>query len=174
MKRTVTLGFLLAVSMLLAYVESLIPFGIGIPGIKLGLPNLVVVLMMYIYNDKEALLVNLVRIVLSGFLFSNLYTILYSLAGALCSFAIMFLLKKTKKFSIIGISISGGVFHNVGQLLVAMIVVDKHAKFAFILYMWYNDFWYTDRINNWYCWQTIDALYCTTGGKKCTLISKER
>lgn len=135
MKRTVTLAFLLAVSMLLAYVESLIPFGIGIPGIKLGLPNLVVVLMMYIYNDKEALLVNLVRIVLSGFLFSNLYTILYSLAGALCSFAIMFLLKKTKKFSIIGISISGGVFHNVGQLLVAMIVVQTVAVAFYLPYL---------------------------------------
>ena len=72
MKRTVILGFLLAVSMLLSYIESLLPLSIGIPGIKLGLPNLIVVLILYIYNGKEALLVNVARILLSGFLFSNL------------------------------------------------------------------------------------------------------
>lgn len=135
MKRTVTLGFLLAVSMLLSYIESLLPFGIGIPGIKLGLPNMVVLLLLYLYSGREALLVNVLRIVLSGFLFSNLYTILYSMAGALCSFAVMCLLKKTKKFSMIGISISGGVFHNVGQLCMAMLVVKTSAVAFYLPYL---------------------------------------
>lgn len=135
MKRTVTLGFLLAVAMLLSYVESLIPFGIGIPGIKLGLPNLIVLLMLYLYSGREAIVVNLLRIILSGFLFSNLYTILYSLAGALCSFGIMYLLKKTGKFSVIGISVSGGVFHNIGQMFVAMLVVETFAVAFYLPYL---------------------------------------
>ncbi|MBO5209246.1 MAG: Gx transporter family protein [Lachnospiraceae bacterium] len=135
MKRTVTLGFLLAVSMLLSYIESLIPFSIGIPGIKLGLPNLIVLIMMYRYSGREALVVNIMRIVLSGFLFSNLYTILYSLAGALCSFGIMYLLKRTGKFSVLGISISGGVFHNIGQVLVAMFVVETYAAAFYLPYL---------------------------------------
>ena len=135
MKRTVILGFLLAVSMLLSYIESLLPLSIGIPGIKLGLPNLIVVLILYIYNGKEALLVNVARILLSGFLFSNLYTILYSLADALFSFAIMLLLKKTGKFSLVGVSICGGVFHNVGQILVAIFVVETFAAAFYLPYL---------------------------------------
>lgn len=135
MKRTVTLGFLLAVSLLLSYIESLLPFGIGIPGIKLGLPNMIVILLLYLYSGREALLVNMLRIIVSGFLFSNLYTILYSLAGAFCSFVIMYLLKKTKKFSLIGISVSGGVFHNIGQLLMAVLVVKSVAAVFYLPYL---------------------------------------
>ncbi len=167
-KRTVELGFFLALALILAYVESLIPFSFGIPGIKLGLPNLIVVLLLYnvctiqtnrvdsddtaqdnrIGQDekskdnsaeqetalrdnrgkwdgvREALLVNGLRIILSGFLFSNLYTILYSLAGAVCSFAAMLLGRRLKCFSVIGVSILGGVFHNIGQIIVAMLVVE--------------------------------------------------
>ncbi|MDD6811398.1 MAG: Gx transporter family protein [Lachnospiraceae bacterium] len=135
MKRTVTLGFLLAVAMILSYVESLIPFSIGIPGMKLGLPNLVVVLLLYLYGSREALLVNTTRIVLSGLLFSNLYTVVYSMAGALCSFGVMLLLKRTGKFSIIGVSIGGGVFHNMGQLLLAMLVVETYAVSFYLPYL---------------------------------------
>lgn len=135
MKKTVTLGFLLAVAMILSYVESLIPFSIGIPGIKLGLPNLIVLLLLYLYGSREALLVNMMRIVLSGFLFSGLYTIIYSLAGAICSFSVMLLLKKTGKFSMIGISIGGGVFHNIGQILVAMFVVENYAVSFYLPYL---------------------------------------
>lgn len=134
-RKTVTLGFLLALALILAYVESLIPFSFGIPGIKLGLPNLIVLLLLY-GNDtpqgnqatcggiRDALLVNGMRIVLSGFLFSNLYAILYALAGALCSFAAMLLGRRFRCFSVIGVSVLGGVFHNVGQVIVAMLVVE--------------------------------------------------
>ncbi|MDE7131911.1 MAG: Gx transporter family protein [Lachnospiraceae bacterium] len=139
-KRTVELGFFLALALILAYVESLIPFSFGIPGIKLGLPNLIVVLLLAGNSKaeqngalrdkgrswdgvKEALLVNGLRIILSGFLFSNLYTILYALAGAVCSFAAMLLGRRLKCFSVIGVSVLGGVFHNIGQIVVAMLVV---------------------------------------------------
>lgn len=125
-KKTVQLGFFLAFALILSYVESLIPFSFGIPGIKLGLPNLIVVLLLYWGEGhaKEAVLVNMLRIVLSGFLFSNLYTILYALAGALISFAVMMAGRRLNCFSMIGVSVLGGVFHNIGQIVVAMLVVE--------------------------------------------------
>lgn len=131
-KKTALLGFLLALSLILSYIESILPFSVGIPGIKLGLPNLVVILLLYVYSAKEAFTVNLLRILLSGFLFGNLYSILYALAGAFCSFCLMLFLRKAKCFSIVGVSIGGGVFHNIGQILVAVFVVDTFAP-AFYL-----------------------------------------
>lgn len=129
MRRTVELGFLLALALILSYVESLIPFSFGIPGIKLGLPNLIVLLLLYdgAEGAREALLVNALRIVLSGFLFSNLYTILYALSGAAFSFLAMLMGKKCGRFSMIGVSVLGGVFHNIGQMIVAMLVVETFA-----------------------------------------------
>lgn len=134
MKKTVELGFFLALALILAYVESLIPFSFGIPGIKMGLPNLIVLLILY-RNDidcdnskhiriREALLVNTLRIILSGFLFSNMYAILYALTGACFSFASMLLGRRVQCFSIIGVSVLGGVSHNIGQIIVAMLVVE--------------------------------------------------
>lgn len=149
MRRTAELGLMLALALILSYVESLIPFSFGIPGIKLGLPNLIVLLLLYegvknrdlraedvprtlsvkflTKGEREALLVNSLRIVLSGFLFSNLYAILYALAGAAFSFTAMLLGRRTRRFSMVGVSVLGGVFHNVGQLLVAMAVVETFA-----------------------------------------------
>lgn len=118
------LGLFLTLSLIIAYIESLIPFSFGIPGMKLGLPNLIVVLLLCKGSAKEALLVNGLRIILSGFLFSNLYTIIYSLAGAMLSFIAMLIGRKMRCFSAIGISVLGGVFHNIGQIVVAMFVVD--------------------------------------------------
>ena len=126
-RRTVQLGFFLALALILAYVESLIPFSFGTPGIKLGLPNLIVVLLLYgtdKSNVRDALTVNILRIVLSGFLFSNLYTILYSLAGAVFSFIAMLIGRRMRCFSVVGVSVLGGVFHNVGQIIVAVFVVE--------------------------------------------------
>lgn len=126
-RRTAQLGFFLALALILAYVESLIPFSFGIPGIKLGLPNLVVVLLLYgadKSNVRDALTVNILRIVLSGFLFSNLYTILYSLAGAAFSFIAMLIGRRMRCFSVVGVSVLGGVFHNIGQIVVAAFVVE--------------------------------------------------
>lgn len=133
-KKTVDLGFLLALALILAYVESLIPFFPGIPGIKLGLPNLIVILLLYRGSGgresadsdgiRDAVLVNGLRIVLAGFLFSNLYAILYALAGALCSFMAMLLGRRLRCFSVVGVSVLGGVFHNIGQLIAAMLVVE--------------------------------------------------
>lgn len=117
------LGLLTAVAMILSYVESLIPFFPGVPGIKLGLPNLVTVWLLWLGTGREALAVAVTRILLTGFLFGNLYSILFSLAGGLLSLAAMALLRRLDGFGICGVSILGGVCHNIGQLFVAAFVV---------------------------------------------------
>ncbi len=126
MKRHVAyFGLLLALALILSYVESLIPVFVSVPGIKLGLANLVVLLCLYIFPAKYALLLSVARVLLAGFLFGNLYSILYSLAGALVSFFVMYLAKKVFKFGILGVSSLGGVFHNMAQMAVAMVVVSN-------------------------------------------------
>ncbi len=118
------LGLLTALALIASYVEALIPLPMGIPGVKLGLANLIVVWALYTLKAREALLVNILRIFLTGFLFGSLSMILYSLAGAGLSFLCMWLGKKSGRFSVCGVSILGGVAHNVGQLLAAMAVVE--------------------------------------------------
>ena len=115
-------GVFTALALIFSYVETLIPFQIGIPGVKLGLANLIVVVALYKMGGKDALLLSVTRIVLSGF--ASLFSILYSLAGGLLSLAVMVILKKRGSFSVFGVSMAGGVFHNVGQLIVAMLVVE--------------------------------------------------
>lgn len=119
-------GVFTALALIFSYVETLIPVNFGIPGAKLGLANLIIVIFLYKTNWREALLLSVVRIVLSGFIFGNLFAILYSLAGGILSLAVMALLQKNGKFSVIGVSIVGGASHNVGQLIVAMIVVETY------------------------------------------------
>ena len=126
------LGVFLALALICSYVESLIPFYFGIPGVKLGLTNIVVVLMLYCSGTREAFAVSTLRIVLAGFLFGNLFSILYSLAGGLLSFLVMYLLKRTKQFGVLPVSIGGGIFHNVGQLCVAALVVDNYNIFYYM------------------------------------------
>ena len=118
-------GVFTALALIFSYVESLIPIQMGIPGVKLGLANLIIVIALYKMNMKETYILSLVRIVLAGFMFGNLFAILYSLAGGMLSLTIMCILKKTDKFSVYGISMAGGVFHNIGQLLMAMIVLES-------------------------------------------------
>lgn len=119
-------GVFTALALIFSYVETLIPVNFGIPGAKLGLANLIIVIFLYKTNWREALLLSVVRIVLSGFIFGNLFAILYSLAGGILSLAVMALLQKSGKFSVIGVSIAGGASHNVGQLIVAMTVVETY------------------------------------------------
>ena len=118
-------GMFTALALIFSYVESLIPFHIGIPGVKLGLANLVIVVAMYKMNKKQVYLLSVTRVVLAGFMFGNLFSIVYSLAGSLLSLAVMYGLKRKESFSIMGISMAGGVFHNIGQLIVAMIVLES-------------------------------------------------
>lgn len=114
-----------ALGLIFSYVETLIPIQLGIPGVKLGLANLVIVIALYKMSPQEALLLSVTRIVLSGFIFANLFSIIYSLAGGVLSLGVMCLLRKREGFSVVGVSIAGGVSHNIGQLLIAMAVVES-------------------------------------------------
>lgn len=125
--RVAYFGVFVALALIFSYVESLIPFHIGIPGVKLGLANLIVVIALYKADVKTALLLSVTRVLLSGFMFGNLASIMYSMAGGLLSLAVMVFLKRREGFSVIGVSVAGGVFHNVGQLMVAAIVVQTYS-----------------------------------------------
>ncbi len=130
--KTAFMGLLLAFALILSYIETLIPFQTGIPGVKLGLANLAVVLSLYLFTWKEAILLTTLKAVLSGLMFGNLFMIIYSLAGALISCMIMILLKKTGGFHVPIVSVAGGVMHNMGQLLVAVFVVETYSIFYYI------------------------------------------
>lgn len=124
--RAAYFGVFTALALIFSYVETLIPINFGIPGVKLGLANLIIVIVLYKTNWREALLLSVVRIVLSGFIFGSLFAILYSLAGGVLSLAVMAVLSRMDSFSVIGVSIAGGVSHNIGQLIVAMIAVQTY------------------------------------------------
>ena len=119
-------GVFTSLALILSYVELLIPINFGIPGMKLGLANLLVVILLYKGCPRDALLLSVIRILLSGLIFGNMFSIFYSLGGGLLSLAVMVFLKKTGQFTVAGISIGGGASHNVGQLLVAMFVVQTY------------------------------------------------
>lgn len=125
-KKTAYLGVMLALALICSYVEVLIPIPIGIPGIKLGLANIVIVFAMYSIGTKEAFILSIMRVTISGFMFGNVVAIAYSLAGGLLSLLVMCLLKKTEKLSCISVSIAGGIMHNIGQMIIATILVDNY------------------------------------------------
>lgn len=130
-KKTAYLGLFAAVAIIFGYVESLIPFFAGIPGMKLGLANLAVLFILETYTWKEAAFVSVVRILIIGFLFGNMFSILYSLAGAGLSLTVMTLMKKISSFSLMGVSVAGGVSHNIGQLIVAALIVENTSLFYY-------------------------------------------
>lgn len=118
-------AMLIALAMIFSYVEALIPFNFGIPGIKLGIANLVIVVGLCFLKPQEVFLVSLLRIFLVGILFGNGVSLIYSIAGGMFSLAVMLLLKRLGGFSMLGISVAGGVAHNIAQLVAAMIVVSN-------------------------------------------------
>ena len=117
------LGLAAALAILVGYVEALIPFNFGIPGMKLGLSNIVLLIMLYHFGFKEAIGISAIRVVVVGFLFGNPFSIAYGMAGAIVSMIVMGLLMKTNRFSPFGLSAAGGVSHNFGQVAVAYLVL---------------------------------------------------
>lgn len=124
-KKTAVLGLCCAGAILLGYVESLIPVIFFVPGMKLGLANLAVVLSLYFLGSGEAASVQMIRILVVGFLFGNLFSIAFSLAGGLLSLGMMCLAKRYGGFTVYGVSITGAVAHNIGQICVAVILVEN-------------------------------------------------
>ena len=121
-KRVAMAGIFVSLALIFSYVESLISFNFGIPGIKLGLANVVIVTGLYLMKLPDVCLISMIRIFVSGLLFGNMMSLIYSLSGGILSLIVMLLLKRTNKFSVIGVSISGAVCHNIGQIAAAIIV----------------------------------------------------
>ena len=119
-RKTAVLGLFTAVAIIFGYVEMQIPVFVSIPGIKLGLANLSVLFILERYSFREAFLVSVIRIAVIGFMFGNLFSICYGLAGALLSLTVMSLLKTRTGASVFATSMAGGISHNIGQLLIAI------------------------------------------------------
>lgn len=131
-KKTAFYGLFLALALVAGYVERLLPINLGIPGVKLGLANAVTMVLLYTVGIREAAGISVIRILLTGMLFGNGFAMVYSGAGAVCSLGIMLLLKRTNKFSCVGISVAGGVFHNLGQIIVAALVLETQALLYYL------------------------------------------
>jgi heptaprenyl diphosphate synthase len=129
MKKSKRISFIalsIALAFVLSFVESVVPLNLGIPGVKLGLANLVVLSAIYMLPKRDAFFISMVRILLSGLIFSGAFSLLFSFAGGILSFVVMVLAQKNKHLSILGVSVLGATVHNVAQILVAAIVVKTY------------------------------------------------
>ncbi len=131
-KRVAFLGMCIALSMILSFVESQIPPLMAVPGVKVGLPNIVMVFMLYKIGAKETAIVSILRVILVGILFGTPLSMIYSLVGAALSLIGMILLKKTNLFAPITVSVAGGILHNIGQIATACLVMET-AQIAYYL-----------------------------------------
>ena len=125
-------GVFAALALLLGYVESLAALPLPVPGAKLGLPNLVILLALYLWGPKAAGGLTVLRVVLSALLFSGFSAFWFSLAGAILSFVVMSLACRIPRLGVVGVSVLGGVFHNLGQLIVAGLVIENLSILGFL------------------------------------------
>lgn len=133
-KAVAFMGLCTALALILAFVETLIPpLFPAVPGIKMGLPNIVIIFLLYRKNWRCAALVSLLRILLAALLFGNTVALLYSVAGGVLSLVSMALLRRVNAFSAVGVSVVGGVAHNVGQVLMAMLLLDTTELIYYLL-----------------------------------------
>ena len=123
-RKIARMGLLTALALILSYVESLIPAFVAVPGVKMGLANIVVVFALYTLGPGEAAIVSIIRVLLSSLLFGSILSLSYSAAGAIISLLSMISMMKTKIFGVTSVSVTGGVFHNLGQILVACLVLE--------------------------------------------------
>lgn len=131
-KKLTTLGLSVALALILSYVESLLPPLVAVPGVKVGLPNIVILFLLYRYGWKEAASVSLIRLLLSAALFTGFAAFFYGLAGAVLSLLGSALLKRSDRFSPLGVSVAGGVLHNLGQIALAALVLESGYLFAYL------------------------------------------
>lgn len=131
-KKTAYMGMLVTLAFIFSYIEMMLPISIGIPGVKLGLANIVIIVALYTMGAGQAFMLSLVRIILMGFTFGNLASMIYSLGGGLLSILVMIITRKTKLFSITGVSVLGAISHNIGQILVAVLVIENKSLFYYL------------------------------------------
>lgn len=123
-KKLTFLALCACIALILSYIESLLPpIFSAVPGIKVGLPNIMIIFTLYRYGLCAAGAVSMIRICLSALLFGNVWSLAYSICGGTLSLFLMFLLKKTERFSYVGVSVVGGISHNLGQILLAMVAL---------------------------------------------------
>ena len=134
-KKVSLYGILVSLAFIASYIEVLIPFNFHIPGMKLGLANIVVLAALYTGGAKAGITVSIIRIILVGLTFGNPYSAIYGLSGGVLSLVVMILLKRTDFFGMMGVSMAGGVAHNIGQLLCAMILLKLPAVFTYLSYL---------------------------------------
>lgn len=131
-RQTARFGLLCAMTLVLGYIDRIIPIAPGVPGIKLGLANTVLLYAVYLMGPGSAALLMLAKVFLSGFLFAGFSGMLYSFAGGVLSLCAMLLLRRVKDIGIIGVSVGGAVFHNIGQVVVACIAVESRAVLGYL------------------------------------------
>ncbi|MBR1853164.1 MAG: Gx transporter family protein [Lachnospiraceae bacterium] len=136
--RVAAYGMLIALAMIFSYVESQVPVFLAVPGMKLGLTNIVVLFALYCIGTQSAVGVNVLRVVLTGVMFGNGFSLYYSLAGALLSGIVMIGLEKVGKFHLVTVSIAGGIAHNVGQILVAYVFLRSKALLGYLVVLWFT------------------------------------
>ena len=127
-----TVAMASTLALILSYIESLVPLSFAVPGIKMGLANIAIVFVLYRLGEKEAIAVSLIRLFWVAVLFGSFMTFLYSLAGAVLSMTVMIILKKSEKFSAVGVSVAGGITHNAGQIIAAVLLMET-AQIAYYL-----------------------------------------
>ncbi len=124
-------AMLTVIALMFSYIEAMIPITLGIPGFKLGFANIMIIISLYALDFRYALGVDFIRIILAGLLFGTPFSMMYSMAGGMVSLMVMWALRKTGLFSVIGVSMAGGVFHNLGQLMVAALAVSNLRMFIY-------------------------------------------
>ena len=129
-------GMLTALALLMSYVEAQVPAFFAVPGMKLGLVNIVVLAALYLLGAQAALVISLLRVFLAAAMFGNGMSLYFSAAGALLSGLVMILLKL--KFHRVTVSIAGGIAHNIGQILVAMIVMETGMVAWYLVVLWFS------------------------------------
>ncbi|MBO5945806.1 MAG: Gx transporter family protein [Clostridia bacterium] len=122
--RLTQLAIAVTFALILSFIESQIPAFVAIPGVKVGLANIAVIFMLYKFGVKEAVVVSLLRVILVSMLFGQAVSFFYSISGAVLSFAVMLLLKTLTPLGEVAVSVSGGVMHNVGQIIAASILLE--------------------------------------------------
>ena len=137
-KRITELALMISAALILSYVESLVPAFFAVPGMKVGLANIAVIAALYLRDERAAVLVSVLRVLLAGFMFGSGMSIAYSLGGASLSLLVMLLLKRTDRFGIVAVSVCGGIAHNVGQILVAMAMLQTASLAWYLLILWFS------------------------------------
>lgn len=134
-RKVAHMGLMIALALVLSYVEAQIPTFVAIPGIKVGLANIVVVFALYSFGTKEAFVVSIFRVLLAALMFGSVMSLAYSAAGAFLSLLGMILLKKSGLFGCVAVSVVGGVLHNLGQILMACLVLETNVVIYYLPFL---------------------------------------